>query len=135
MNILGRLEILPNVQMALCFDCGHDTTPCTGKRGRRHMGRWEWYMVRNELWASTGMNDGFLCIACLESRIGRRLTFADFPDVPVNDPDHPWNTRRLRSRLLRYEKAGVNRTSCQAFAGSVQRFLALVVGSEATWAQ
>jgi hypothetical protein len=38
------------------------------------MGRWEWYMVRNELWASAGLNDGFLCIACLESRIGRKLT-------------------------------------------------------------
>jgi hypothetical protein len=48
------------------------------------MGRWEWYMVRNELWASAGLNDGFLCIACLESRIGRKQTFADFPDVPVH---------------------------------------------------
>jgi hypothetical protein len=49
----------------ICLDCDLDTTPCTGKRGCRH----------------------------LERRIGRKLPFADFTDVPINDPDHPWNTR------------------------------------------
>jgi len=45
------------------------------------------------------MDSGFLCIGCLELRIGRRLTVADFKDVPVNDPHDPWQTPRLRSRL------------------------------------
>ena len=29
-----------------------DTMPCTGKRGDRHKGRWEYYMVHDKLWAS-----------------------------------------------------------------------------------
>jgi hypothetical protein len=40
---------------AICSDCGGDTTPCTGKRGCRHAGRWEYYMVHNEVWARAGM--------------------------------------------------------------------------------
>jgi hypothetical protein len=96
---------------SICIDCGADTTPCTGKRGCRHKGRHEYYMVRDRVWAEAGMRTGivyhhggggdYLCIGCLERRIGRKLHFADFIDVTVNDPDHPWHTRRLRSRLLR----------------------------------
>jgi len=33
----------------ICFDCGVDTSPCTGKRGCRHAGRWEYYMVRDKV--------------------------------------------------------------------------------------
>ena len=81
----------------LCQDCGVDTTPCTGKRGCRHKGKWEHYMVTKALWEQAGMDSGFLCIGCLERRIGRRLTPADFPDLPINYPD-PWDTERLASR-------------------------------------
>lgn len=41
---------------------------------------------------------GFLCIACLEHRLGRQLTRADFTDAPVNDAS-PWNTALLARRL------------------------------------
>jgi hypothetical protein len=58
-------------------------------------------MVHNEVWASAGMEKGFLCIGCLEKRIDRKLDFADFTNAQVNDPDDPWKTLRLRSRLLR----------------------------------
>jgi hypothetical protein len=95
----------------ICKDCGVDTTPCTGKRGCRHIGRWEHYMVLDEVWARACMPlidpadpkgaSGYLCIGCLEKRVGRKLHFADFTGAPINDPDHPWNTRRLRSRILR----------------------------------
>ena len=47
------------------------------------------------------MKNGFLCIGYLENRIGRKLHLADFTEAPVNDPDHSWNIRRLRSRPLR----------------------------------
>jgi hypothetical protein len=57
-------------------------------------------MVHSEVWTLAGMKKGFLCIGCLEKRIGRELVPADFTDVPINDPDNPWNTPRLRSRLL-----------------------------------
>jgi hypothetical protein len=83
----------------ICNDCGIDTTPCTRKRGCRHKGRWEHYMVRNEVWKAAKMQEGFLCIGCLELRLGRSLKPNDFTGAPINNPDNPWNTPRLRSRL------------------------------------
>jgi len=82
---------------AICKDCGIDTAPCTGKRGCRHKGRWEYYMVQNELWNAAKMQQVCLCVGCLEKRIGRELTSEDFTDVPINDPS-PWDTDRLRMR-------------------------------------
>lgn len=84
---------------SICADCGQDTTPCTGKRGCRHAGRWEYYMVRNNLWALKGVGDGYLCIGCLERRIGRKLRPRDFTTAPINEPD-PWDTPRLLARKL-----------------------------------
>jgi hypothetical protein len=81
-----------------CKDCGMDTTPCTGKRGRRHKERWEYYVVHDKLWARAGMKKGFLCVRCLEKRIGRRLRPKDFTDVSINDPENLWDTPRLNSR-------------------------------------
>ena len=40
-----------------------------------------------------------LCIGCLEQRIGRTLTARDFADVPVNGPDQPNISDRMRDRL------------------------------------
>ena len=64
---------------ALCRDCGVDTlgTP-----------EGDWYMVRDEVWAAAGMPstsefDVFLHRRCLEERLGRRLTAADYTDAPV----------------------------------------------------
>jgi hypothetical protein len=53
-----------------CVDCCVDTIG-------------EYYMVRNELWAASGLgpNDGMLCLADLERRIGRVLTLEDFTAV------------------------------------------------------
>jgi hypothetical protein len=87
---------------ALCADGGVDTLPT----GWRH--RAEYYTVHDEIWAAAGMPfEGFLCIGCLESRLGRTLTRADFDDAPVNDlrmsdmPRYAWTYRtpRLISRL------------------------------------
>jgi hypothetical protein len=96
-------------------DCGVDTTPCTGKRGCRHIGRWEHYMVHPEVWRAAGMQpptikqynetDGdFLCIGCLEARLGRTLTPDYFIAAPINNPDDSWKTPRLRDRLTNGRK-------------------------------
>jgi hypothetical protein len=84
--------------MPRCTDCRIDVAPCVGATPRD--GTWEWYMVRSHVWAASGMkpDGGFLCIGCLEERIGRQLGPADFASVPVNT-DHPLHTPRLRSRL------------------------------------
>jgi hypothetical protein len=82
---------------SICKDCGLDTTPCTGKRGCRHKGRWEYYMVHDALWQKAKMRTGFLCIGCLERRLGRVLTVNDFTTAPINNPDL-WDTERLASR-------------------------------------
>jgi hypothetical protein len=86
---------------AICTDCGVDTAPCTGERGCRHAGRLEYYMVTEKIWALSGMTDGFLCIGCLERRIGRPLCRLDFTGAPINDPGHPWDTPRLAEAKLR----------------------------------
>jgi hypothetical protein len=81
-----------------CHDCGVDTTPCTGKRGCRHKGRWEHFMVHDELWREAGMTGGFLCVGCFERRIGRDLVPSDFTAAPINEHPNPWDTPRLASR-------------------------------------
>lgn len=57
-------------------------------------------MVHDELWLSANAKgDGKLCIACLETRIGRRLMPEDFIDAPINRRFHLMS-ERLKSRLL-----------------------------------
>ena len=81
----------------LCLDCGMDTTPCTQSRGCRHTGRWEMYMVYHRVWQAAGMGKGFLCIGCLERRLGRRVVPEDFTKAPINR-HASWETERLASR-------------------------------------
>ena len=87
-----------------CLDCGKPTCPYQQPS--------EWYMVHDEIWAESGaptrtvMDErtcgSYLCIGCLEARLGRQLTAADFPDYPVNQP-RPYNTARLNARLTAVE--------------------------------
>jgi len=75
-------------------------------------------MVRDDVWAAAGMppmpdlsldsftrwqaymdqGERFLCVGCLEARLGRELTGADFTDAEVNEPG-PQHTPRLNDRL------------------------------------
>src|SRR5262249_7983783 len=50
----------------------------------------EFYMVEDEVCVAAGGPDGFirgsyLCIGCLELRLGRRLVPDDFTDAPLNE--------------------------------------------------
>jgi len=122
------------IQPSLCRDCGTDCTPCTGARGCRHAGKWEHYMVTAEVWSAAGMpaptvrgyneSDGdFLCVGCLEARLGRTLVSGDFSKVPLNEPS-PWDTPRLASR-----KAGVYSTAIhEAGHAVVGRVLGMTCG-------
>lgn len=79
-----------------CLDCRVDTAP-------DHNSDWEWYMVKDEVWAEAGLradrksHGEFLCIGCLESRLGRELTPEDFGPEPVNAPA-PCDSERLNRR-------------------------------------
>ena len=68
-------------------DCGTDTTPSAG---------WEYYMVHDAVWSLAGMKDGFLCIGCLEARIGRKLEPRDFANVYGSDPELPWHSPKTQ---------------------------------------
>ncbi len=81
---------------APCQDCGIDTTPRDAE-GAPIVG-WEWYMLAGDVWArATGGKRTILCVGCLETRLGRRLTAQDFADVPINKPN-TIDSARLRDR-------------------------------------
>jgi hypothetical protein len=71
-------------------------------------------MATHEIWQQAGMtpDGGFLCIGCLEGRLGREMTAADFLDCPLNDPSitdlnryaWSWRTPRLLDRLTKEKK-------------------------------
>jgi hypothetical protein len=70
-----------------CCDCCVDTIA---------MG--EFYAVSDAVWQQA--NPGFvrfLCIGCLERRLGRKLVPADFLGVPINKS--PGNSDRMNNRL------------------------------------
>ena len=58
-----------------CVDCGKDTF------------EGEYYTVTDEVWAAGGLapHGGMLCLADLERRIGRWLTFDDFTALVPRD--------------------------------------------------
>ena len=89
-----------------CVDCGVDTCPEPKKRNGRtvrngRVGRWEHYMVHPRIWRTADLSPdgGYLCVGCLENRIGRRLQPNDFTDAPINELDS-WDTKRLMMRRL-----------------------------------
>ena len=58
----------------LCLDCKVSTLFTN-----------EYYMVNDSLWtAANPLDNGMLCVSCLEGRIGRELHSGDFIDAPVN---------------------------------------------------
>lgn len=45
------------------------------------------YMIQFELWQSISKGDKFLCLGCVEERLGRHLEFKDF--IQENDKGSP----------------------------------------------
>ena len=60
---------------APCHDCGVDVFEIR-----------EYYMVSDACWKRAGMKPygGFLCIGCLEKRLGEKLKAINFKDCPLN---------------------------------------------------
>ena len=60
----------------------------------------EYYMLRNDVWAEANPEiDGKLCISCVERRIGRTLTAADFTSGKINTSTTLRRSPRLIDRL------------------------------------
>jgi hypothetical protein len=59
-----------------CPDCGTDLMPDTPIGSQD----WQRYMVHDQVWRDAGLKprDGWFCIPCLEVRLHRPLTGADF---------------------------------------------------------
>lgn len=57
------------------------------------------YMVLDDVWKAAGMSPdgGYLCVLCLERRIGRRLTPDDFDGCPMNQ--HAFNLALVMDRI------------------------------------
>ena len=89
-----------------CRDCAVDTTPHDAQ-GRPVAGAWQYYVATDDVWLAAGMppdserspGGDFLCIGCLEARLGRILTPRDFSDAPVNRLKNPLDSPRLRARI------------------------------------
>jgi hypothetical protein len=107
-DALAALTIPPDDFNCPCEDCGQPTTPQGRKRDE--LGRWEFYMLRFEVWQEAG-GARFLCVGCIEARLGRLLCADDFappppalPGLPeptdLNTPS-PWDTPRLADRKRR----------------------------------
>jgi hypothetical protein len=108
---IGRIgrppQIWPVVGTA-CADCGVGT----------HTLR-EWYMVHDTVWDEAWRDrrkwwhaingQQVLCIGCLEQRLGRTLTAADFNGAPCNDPNKPCISARLRDRLTATQSVSLRR--------------------------
>lgn len=82
-----------------CADCDFDT-------------KTEYYMLEHDLWlkVNNGRRQGFLCIGCVEKRLGRELNAFDFLDAPVNQlAQHPrmrfHRSERLLNRLENFPKS------------------------------
>lgn len=64
----------------------------------------EYYMVHDHVWRVAAFKTPtiLLCISCLENRLDRELTAADFTDCPLNiqDEDVNWGRSPLLQRRL-----------------------------------
>jgi hypothetical protein len=99
-----------------CIDCGTNTAP--GSHAREeirqlhaagleakfiHGETTEIYMVRDRIWQAAGLEEwsGYVCIGCLEKRLGRQLRPKDFTD-------HVFNTLPCTPRLQK-RRGGVRK--------------------------
>ena len=78
----------------LCVDCGVDCIEIG-----------EYYMVSDACWERAGMkpHGGFLCIGCLEERLGEKLKSVNFKECPLNWRNillNPNSSTRLLSRMF-----------------------------------
>lgn len=101
---MSRMELVYRGDHGHCQDCGHPTRPWPPAPGT-----WEWFMVRDDVWAAAAgpawtdplapdVQRFYLCVGCLEGRLGRRLVPADFMGPPGLELGDEVSTVRLLDR-------------------------------------
>jgi hypothetical protein len=103
----------------LCIDCGFDTAPGYPNRAQmeedfRQHGRsdcslnnqFEVYTVHSHVWRAVAEDfEGCLCIGCLEKRLGRELTPADFiPGHALNEMPGTPRLLQRQGRITEFER-------------------------------
>lgn len=58
------------------------------------------YMVHDDIWKPVS-DAKYLCISCLETRLGRELNKSDFPDDILLNEMHWQQSERLKRRMAR----------------------------------
>ena len=79
--------------MFTCNDCKVDTSEID-----------EYYMLKDDIWATIAKPNEDLCIGCLEERLRRKLNRADFFDCLLNGGGGFRQSSRLINRLSRPAK-------------------------------
>jgi hypothetical protein len=85
------------------FDGARDGNLACDDCGLNILEAGEYYMLRDDVWESQlGLGRwNNLCVGCLESRLGRRINFADliiFPRLPWMKPDSERLAQRMASK-------------------------------------
>lgn len=90
-DIRRAMEYMKKVDKSFhCMDCDINTGEIN-----------EYYMLKDSVWSLiVPLQDGMLCIGCVENRLGRVLTKDDFTRYPVN-LDFGKKSDRLLNRLGR----------------------------------
>jgi hypothetical protein len=93
-------------RVVVCDDCGSPLYVIPAGILGGGDGSGEWFMLKDRVWsASQSMGDArFLCVGCIERRIGRRLSSTDFRrSAKVNFAGT--KTPKLRQRMRGLEPA------------------------------
>jgi hypothetical protein len=91
----GRCDCEVSLNEVMIHQRPHDPMPCSDCGVDYD----EFYMVHKHIWSAVGVGDGWLCIGCLEQRLGRKLNCADFTDAPCNTEEDYDRSLRLQDRL------------------------------------
>lgn len=62
-----------------------DHWTCKGCGKNCFLSEYDYYMIQDRLWNACGVGNEMLCIECLQTRIGRKLTYKDFTNCPLNE--------------------------------------------------
>lgn len=96
-KILERYKGMPNaketcegVAKIAHYFCSRKCIKCKGHNDA--------YMVKDKLWRKTVGRSGYVCMACFERLLGRKLRPSDFNDSPMNEYMGHWKPKAAKTK-------------------------------------